>query len=90
MRPGDEHFVRMLEPIMLVDMGSRHRNRHLARLADTLQVCGRLGLCRALLTSGWVTQALHTKQVVMRGWGWLTECWLGSSCSFPAGGVVSR
>lgn len=31
-----EHFVRMLEPVLLVDTGSRIRNRHLARLADAL------------------------------------------------------
>lgn len=33
--PG-EHFVRMLEPVLLVDTGNRHRNRHLARLAASL------------------------------------------------------
>ena len=33
--PG-EHFVRMLEPVLLVDTGNRHRNRHLDRLAASL------------------------------------------------------
>ena len=66
---GDEHFVRMLEPIMLVDMGSRHRNCHLARLADTLQVRGCLGLYLALLLSGGSCQALrHRVPLCQRCW----------------------
>ena len=72
----DEHFVRMLEPVMLVDMGNRHRNRHLARLADTLQVHGYLGLCHAFFRNrvGYC-QAINTmpseggdQRMGTRGW----------------------